>query len=123
MEKNWEKQNWLFSGLMSRTRYEFCFLTHFRNVLVYGLLQKKYFGSMSQLLKNSQLALFNGCMERLKRNFYSLGYYCTPNISIHQNSTQELTWNFLVTLKKSLVNFFYSHYQMSRYVPIVRSHN
>ena len=35
----------------------------------------------------------------LKRNFYSLGYYCTPNLSIHQNSTQELTWNFLVTLK------------------------
>ena len=43
---------------------------------------------------------FNGWKERLKRNFYSLGYYCTPNLSIHQNSTQELTWNFLVTLAK-----------------------
>ena len=42
----------------------------------------------------------NGCMERLKRNFYTLGYYCTPNLSIHQDSTQELTWNFLVTLSK-----------------------
>ena len=41
------------------------------------------------------------CMERLKRNFYSLGYYCTPNLSIHQNSTQKLTWNFLVTLPKN----------------------
>ena len=41
----------------------------------------------------------NGWKERLKRNFYSLGYYCTPNLSIHQNSTQELTWNFLVTLE------------------------
>ena len=40
----------------------------------------------------------NGWKERLKHNFYSLGYYCTPNLSIHQNSTQELTWNFLVTL-------------------------
>ena len=39
-------------------------------------------------------------MERLKRNFYSLGYYCTPNLSIHQHSTQKLTWNFLVTLPK-----------------------
>ena len=29
----------------------------------------------------------NGWIERLKRNFYSLGYYCTPNLSIHQNST------------------------------------
>ena len=38
------------------------------------------------------------CIERLKRNFYSLGYYCTPNLSIHQNSTQKLTWIFLVTL-------------------------
>ena len=45
----------------------------------------------------------NGCMERLKRNFYSLGYHCTPNLSIHQNSTQELTWNFLVTLDFWLV--------------------
>ena len=31
-------------------------------------------------------------------NFHYLGYYCSPNLSIHQNSTQELTWNFLVTL-------------------------
>jgi hypothetical protein len=30
-----------------------------------------------------------------------LGYYCTPNLSIHQNSTQKLTWNFLVTLAKT----------------------
>ena len=37
----------------------------------------------------------NGWEERWKRDFYSLGYYCTPNLSIHQNSTQELTWNFL----------------------------
>ena len=29
---------------------------------------------------------------------FSLDYHCTPNLSIHQNSTQELTWNFLVTL-------------------------
>ena len=42
-------------------------------------------------------------MERLKRNFYSLGYYCTPNLSIHQNSTQELTWNFLVTLRGLMI--------------------
>ena len=32
------------------------------------------------------------------RNFYYLGYYCSPNLSIHQNSTQEPTWNFQVTL-------------------------
>ena len=31
-------------------------------------------------------------------NFHYLGYCCSPNLSIHQNSTQELTWNFLVTL-------------------------
>ena len=31
-------------------------------------------------------------------NFHYLGYYCSPNLSIHQNSTQEPTWNFLVTL-------------------------
>ena len=31
-------------------------------------------------------------------NFHYLGYYCSPNLSIYQNSTQELTWNFLVTL-------------------------
>ena len=37
-------------------------------------------------------------MERLKRNFYSLDYYCIPNLSMHENSTQKLTWNFLVTL-------------------------
>ena len=34
----------------------------------------------------------NGRMERLMCNFHS------PNLSIHQNSTQEPTWNFLVTL-------------------------
>ena len=43
------------------------------------------------------------CIERLKRNFYSLGYYCTPNLSIHQNSTQKLTWNFLVTLVETVL--------------------
>ena len=32
-------------------------------------------------------------------NFHYLGYYCSPNLSIHQNSTQEPTWNFLVTLR------------------------
>ena len=32
------------------------------------------------------------------RNFHYLGCYCSPNLSIHQNSTQEPTWNFLVTL-------------------------
>jgi hypothetical protein len=37
-------------------------------------------------------------MERLMCNFHYLGYYCSPNLSIHQNSIQELTWNFLVTL-------------------------
>ena len=42
----------------------------------------------------------NGRMERLMCNFHYLGYYCSPNLSIHQNSTQELTWNFLVTLKE-----------------------
>ena len=40
----------------------------------------------------------NGRMERLMCNFPYLGYYCSLNLSIHQNSTQELTWNFLVTL-------------------------
>ena len=46
-------------------------------------------------------------MERLMCNFHYLGYYCSPNLSIHQNSTQELTWNFLVTLKNgSLCDFF-----------------
>ena len=34
-------------------------------------------------------------------NFHYLGYYCSPNLSIHQNSTQEPTWNFLVTLGNS----------------------
>ena len=43
-------------------------------------------------------------MERLMCNFNYLGYYCSPNLSIHQNSTQELTWNFLVTLKKPFRN-------------------
>ena len=38
-----------------------------------------------------------GWKERLKHNFYSLGFYWTPNLSIHQNSTQELTL-ILVTL-------------------------
>ena len=47
------------------------------------------------------------CMERLKRNFYYLGYYCTPNLSIHQNSTQKLTWNFLVTLERPSGRFCY----------------
>ena len=36
-------------------------------------------------------------MERLMCNFHYLSYYCSPNLSIHQNSTQEPTWNFLVT--------------------------
>ena len=46
---------------------------------------------ISQLLENSQLTLMN-C------SFHYLGYYCSPNLFIHLNSTQELTWNFLVTL-------------------------
>ena len=37
-------------------------------------------------------------MERLMCNFHYWGYYCSPNLFIHQNSTQELTLNFLVTL-------------------------
>jgi hypothetical protein len=37
-------------------------------------------------------------MKRLMCNFHYLGYYCSPNLFIHQNSTQELTWSFLVTL-------------------------
>ena len=37
-------------------------------------------------------------------NFHYLGYYCSPNLSIHQNSTQEPTWNFLVTLTLALVH-------------------
>ena len=47
----------------------------------------------------------NGIMERLMCNFHYLGYYCSPNLSIHQNSTQEPTWNFLVTLGNSLLFF------------------
>jgi hypothetical protein len=39
-----------------------------------------------------------GRMKTLMWNFHYLGYYCSPNLSIHQNSTQEPTWNFLVTL-------------------------
>ena len=54
----------------------------------------------AQLLENSQLTLMDE-MERLMSNFHYLGYYCSPNLSIHQNSTQELTWNFLVTLDSS----------------------
>ena len=50
-----------------------------------------------QLLENYQLTLMD-CMERLMCNFHYLGYYCSPNLFIHQNNTQELTWNFLVTL-------------------------
>ena len=42
-------------------------------------------------------------MERLMCNFHYLGYYCSPNLSIHQNSTQELTWNFLVTLNVTFI--------------------
>ena len=29
----------------------------------------------------------NGRMERLLCNFHLMGYYCSPNLSIHQNST------------------------------------
>ena len=39
-------------------------------------------------------------------NFHYLGYYCSPNLSIHQNSTQELTWNFLVTLNLCISSGF-----------------
>ena len=42
-------------------------------------------------------------MERLMCNFHYLGYSCSPNLSIHQNRTQEPTWNFLVTLAKLLL--------------------
>ena len=45
----------------------------------------------------------NGRMERLMCNFHYLGYYCSPNLSNHQNRTQEPTWNFLVTLAKTYV--------------------
>ena len=45
----------------------------------------------------------NGRIERLMCNFHYLGYYCSPNLSIHQNSTQEPTWNFLVTLHNMLI--------------------
>ena len=51
----------------------------------------------AQLLENSQLTLMDG-MERLLCNFHYLAYYCSPNLSIHQNSTQEPTSNLLVTL-------------------------
>ena len=44
----------------------------------------------------------NGRMERLMCNFHYLGYYCSPNLSIHQNRTQEPTWNFLVTLARTV---------------------
>ena len=54
-------------------------------------------------------------MERLKRNFYSLGYYCTPNLSIHQNSTQKLTWNFLVTLSDMLYLVMYCTFNFCPY--------
>ena len=40
----------------------------------------------------------NGRMERLLCNFHYLGYYCSPNLSIRQKSTQKPSWNFLVTL-------------------------
>ena len=61
-----------------------------------------------QLLENSQLTLMDE-MERLMCNFHYLGYYCSPNLSIHQNSRQEPTWNILVTknlnIEKSSVIF------------------
>ena len=40
----------------------------------------------SQLLKNSQVNS-NGRIERLMCNFHLMGYYCSPNLSSHQNST------------------------------------
>ena len=54
--------------------------------------QKYFHGHFhsSQLLENSQLTLMDE-MERMMCNFHYLGYYCSPNLSIHQNSTQELT--------------------------------
>ena len=45
----------------------------------------------------------NGRMERLRCNFHYLEYYCSSNLSIHQNRTQEPTWNFLVTLSFSQI--------------------
>ena len=61
-------------------------------------------GGNAQLLENSQLTLMDE-MERLMCNFHYLGYYCSPNLSIHQNSSQELTWNFLVTLGGMVYNY------------------
>ena len=46
-------------------------------------------------------------------NFHYLGYYCSPNLSIHQNSTQELTWNFLVTLDESNL-FHFQNFLLSK---------
>ena len=34
----------------------------------------------------------NGPKGRFKRKFYSLGYYCSHNLSFHQNKTQDLTF-------------------------------
>ena len=45
-------------------------------------------------------------------NFHLLDYYQSPNLSIYQNSTQEPTWNFLVTLFKNSDHFFYFFQQV-----------
>ena len=66
-------------NLMIKTHWKFC-------VSVYCTVTRKF-------PVNS-----NGRMERLMCNFHYLGNYCSPNLSIHQNSTQEPTWNFLVIL-------------------------
>ena len=46
------------------------------------------------------LVSFNGQKERLKCKFWGLGYYCTCKLSFHPNSTQDLSLNFLVDLRK-----------------------
>ena len=52
-------------------------------------------------------------MERLMCNFHYLGYYCSPYLSIHRNSTQELTWNFLVTFDKTFSDLNFCKFQNS----------
>ena len=54
-------------------------------------------------------------------NFHYLGYYCSPNLSIHQNSTQEPTWNFLATLMQTLLNSEIAVLEINR--PFDLTHN
>ena len=48
-------------------------------------------GKVARKLKVSS----NGQKGMLKRKFHSLSYYCTHNLSFHQNNTKNLTGSFL----------------------------